>query len=93
MRIGTTYKRGDVVLICKHLFEQSSCKVAPEFPGVKVAYQKFDSPETTKREDGSSFAANWAVACLDCAAGDPHAVDYVETRWDGSRLLTSDYAS
>ena len=77
----------DIVMICKHLYESSSCRVAPIIPDPDQV-RRFRPPVEFGREDGTAFKANWAFTCGECSAMDPGEIDFIETVMLHDRLHT-----
>ncbi len=87
------FQPGDVVMICKHLWRASSCKVAPkiDYSTVRVSQTAKRRGERFTREDGSTGVYNWAVVCLKCEKRGPGDFNLVECVFSDGSLQTADF--
>jgi hypothetical protein len=83
----------DTVMICKHIWRASSCKVAVAPPLDDILRSARDGePRTFTRADGTKGEARFFIRCKALCGDTPEReVDYVETRWERGRFQVVDF--
>jgi hypothetical protein len=83
------FREGDVVMICKHLYEAAT-------RGEMIAWRAvawegpFDPPQGFTREDGSTGRAHYGVECSACfKSSEP--TDYIEEVYRNGQLHVADF--
>ncbi len=88
---------GDIVMVCRHIYELSSCKVVQNLDVVERELQRGGSVSDRgefkmTRDDGSKFIASHLVTCSACSKANPKSIDFIEQHWhDGGALRVADF--
>ena len=84
------FREGDVVMVCRHVFESARRGKPPD-----LASLHWEKPETPKEfyraVDGTAGRYNFLAKCDACVSADPHSVDYVEEIFLGGLLHVADF--
>lgn len=98
-RFQLTVNDGDTLMVCKHIYGKSSCRIVQKLTVLENELRKGGAARALNprvsftRADGSlTPLVSATVSCAACLACDPREVDYVEQRWHGGRLLVADFS-
>lgn len=94
------FRRGDVVMVCKHIYEQSPCRRVQNAGVLRTELRRGGSvsdrhapPLKFQREDGSFLTADFLVKCAECFKVDDRQIDYIEQHWKDGALVVADFAT
>lgn len=86
------FRNGDVVMVCKHLYEQSSCRVVQQSLSGAVISRRNIPRRPFIREDGTKGEYDFAALCKECSRLPRNQVDTIEQHYRAGRLLVADFA-
>lgn len=94
-----TFVNGDVVMVCKHIYEQSPCRVVQNANVLRAELRlggsvslRFSPRQEFVREDGTHGPFDFTVKCAACYRVDEREVDYIEQHWQDGVLKVADFA-
>ena len=90
---------GDVVMVCKHIYEKSTCRVVQKQDVLRAELRRggsvsdrFTPPLVFSREDGSGGLLSFTVKCASCVRLQESEIDYIEQHWRDGALRVADFA-
>lgn len=85
------FSNGSTIMVCKHIYRWSSCKVSLVIPFIR-RHKVFNPQRQFYRFPGrEEFLASGQVTCLRCAmSSSPSKIDYIETVWRNGRADVAD---
>lgn len=81
---------GDIVMLCRHLYESSACRVSPQYLPHLGHIRRFDPPKQFTRDDGTMGRYNVVISCKACSVESPEFL-FVECVISGGGLQTADF--
>ena len=83
------FREGDVVMVCRHVFESARRGNPPDL--ASLHWDKPEGPRRFYRGDLTTGLYNFLAKCDACVSADPHSVVYVEEIFLGGLLHVADF--
>jgi hypothetical protein len=84
------FREGDVVMVCRHIYEAATRGELLNWTRLKYK-GRFEPPCRFNRNDGTSGQLDFAVACVPCSKLPSGEVDYIEERYRDGHLHVADF--